>query len=293
MTATPDHSCRTGAGALADGRRVSNAVLEKKGARRYNAGVMGRAIIEKLEAAGQYFAFLGELLRCMARRPFRVAQYFAEIEHLGVNSLLVIVLSGGAMGMIFALQMVALLSDFQAEIGTGAAVAVAMGREIAPVITALMLIAKNGSAMAAELGTMRVTEQIDSLESMSISAAHYLVLPKVMASFVVFPVLTLLADMVGSAGAFIVSVSLYNIEGAGYLDYLFDFLSPRDIFMGLIKSAIMGLIVSTICCFTGLKASQGAKGVGDSATKAVGASSVSILVADYLLTTVILRFIYR
>jgi phospholipid/cholesterol/gamma-HCH transport system permease protein len=253
---------------------------------------VSRIIAAKLEAAGQYFAFLGELFTCSLKRPFRFAQYLAEIEHVGVNSLFVIILSGGAMGMIFALQMVALLQPFQAEIGTGAAVAVAMTREIAPVITSLMLIAKNGSAMAAELGTMRVTEQIDSLESMSISAVHYLVLPKVVASFLVFPLLTMLADMVGSLGAYFVSVNLYSIDAASYLDYLFDFLSPRDVFMGLIKSAIMGIIVSTICCFTGLRASQGAKGVGNSATDAVVASSVAILVADYLLTTIMLRFIY-
>ncbi|GHV96491.1 ABC transporter permease [Spirochaetia bacterium] len=254
---------------------------------------MGKIITEKLETTGQYFAFLGELFRCLGRRPFRVKQYLLEIEHLGLNSLFVIILSTGSMGMIFALQMVSLLLDFQAEIGTGAAVAVAMGREIAPVITALMLIAKNGSAMAAELGTMRVTEQIDALEAMSISAEHYLVLPKVVACLLVFPILTLLANMVGSLGAYLVSVNLFNIESAGYVDYLFDFLSPRDIFMGLVKSAVMGIIVSTICCFTGLRASQGAKGVGDGATRAVVASSVSILVADYLLTTIILRFIYQ
>jgi phospholipid/cholesterol/gamma-HCH transport system permease protein len=254
---------------------------------------MRRVILEKLETTGQYFAFLGELLRCILRRPFRFTQCLTEIEQLGVNSLFVIILSSGAMGMIFALQMVALLQPFQAEIGTGAAVAVAMSREIAPVITALMLIAKNGSAMAAELGTMRVTEQIDALESMAISAEHYLVLPKVIASFFVFPVLTLLANLVGTLGSYAVSVNLYNIDAASYLDYLFDFLSPRDVFMGLIKSALMGLIVSTICCFTGLRASQGAKGVGDSATKAVVASSISILVADYLLATIMMRFVYK
>jgi phospholipid/cholesterol/gamma-HCH transport system permease protein len=253
---------------------------------------MRRIILAKLETAGQYFYFLGELLRCAVKRPFRLNQYLMEIEHLGIGSLFIIVLSGGAMGMIFALQMVGMLQPFQAEIGTGAAVAVAMSREISPIITALMLIAKNGSAMAAELGTMRVTEQIDSLESMSISAEHYLVLPKVVACFLVFPVLTLLADMVGTLGAYLVSVYLYNVDAASYLDYLFDFLSPRDMFMGLIKSAVMGIIVSTVCCFMGLRASQGAKGVGDSATRAVVAASVSILVADYLLTTIMLRFIY-
>ncbi len=249
-------------------------------------------ITARLETAGRYFVFLGELFRCMFKRPFRFSQYIAEIEHLGLNSLFVIILSGGAMGMIISLQMIMILLDFQAEIGAGAAVAVAMSREISPIITSLMLIAKNGSAMAAELGTMRVTEQLDSLESMSISVEHYLVLPKVVASFLVFPLLTLLADMVASIGSYIVSVNLFNIESAGYLNYLFDFLSPRDVLMGLIKAAIMGVCVSTICCFTGLETSHGAKGVGDSTTRAVVASSVTILVADYLLTTIILRFIY-
>jgi phospholipid/cholesterol/gamma-HCH transport system permease protein len=253
---------------------------------------MGNGIRERLEITGRYFTFLGELLRSIVKRPFHFSQCLVEIEHLGINSLFIITLSGGAMGMIFALQMVSMLQPFQAEIGTGAAVAVALSREVAPVITTLMLIAKNGSAMAAELGTMRVTEQIDSLESMSISAEHYLVLPKLIASMLVFPVLTLLANIVGTLGAYIVSINLYNIDAASYLNYLFDFLSPRDVYMGLIKSTVMGFIVSTVCCFFGLNASQGAKGVGDSATRAVVVSSVSILVADYLLTTIILKFIY-
>jgi phospholipid/cholesterol/gamma-HCH transport system permease protein len=194
--------------------------------------------------------------------------------------------------MIFALQMAALLQPFQAEIGTGAAVAIALSRELAPVITTLMLIAKNGSAMAAELGTMRVTEQIDALESMAISAVHYLVLPKVIASILVFPVLTLLANVVGTLGAYFISINLYGIDSASYTDYMFSFLDARDVFIGLIKAAIMGLIVSSICCFFGLRTSQGAKGVGDSATRAVVASSVAILMADYFLATMMLNYIY-
>ncbi|MDR1239331.1 MAG: ABC transporter permease [Treponema sp.] len=253
---------------------------------------MGRVLFEKLETIGQYFAFVGIVIRSVVKRPLRFSRCLMEIERLGVNSLLIISLSGGAMGMIFALQMVTMLQTFQAEIGAGATVAVAMSREIAPVITTLMLIAKNGSAMAAELGTMRVTEQIDSLESMSISVEHYLVLPKVIASLLVFPLLTLLSNMMGTLGAFVVSINLFNIDSAGFLDYLFDFLSPRDIFVGLIKSVVMGFIVSTICCFFGLRTSQGAKGVGDSATTAVVVSSVSILVADYLLASLLLRVIY-
>jgi phospholipid/cholesterol/gamma-HCH transport system permease protein len=269
-----------------------NPGLEEGAVPVYNSGMRSIAL-QKLETAGQYFVFLGVVIRSAVKRPFRFSRYLMEIERLGINSLFIILLSGGAMGMIFALQMVTLLQSFQAEIGAGAAVAVAMSREVAPVITTLMLIAKNGSAMAAELGTMRVTEQIDSLESMSLSVEHYLVLPRVVASLLVFPLLTLLADIMGTAGAFIVAINLFDIDSAGFLDYLFDFLSPRDIFVGLIKSVVMGFIVSTVCCFFGLRTTQGAKGVGDSATTAVVVSSISILVADYLLTSVLLRVIYE
>jgi phospholipid/cholesterol/gamma-HCH transport system permease protein len=247
---------------------------------------LGWLIRTKLEGTGRYFVFVGTIFRCSLKRPFRFSRCLSEIEHLGVNSVLIIIFSGGAIGMIFALQMVSLLQPFQAEIGTGAAVAVALSREMAPVITTLMLIAKNGSAMAAELGTMRVTEQIDALESMSISAVQYLVLPKVIASFMVFPLLTLLANLVGVLGAYMISIYLFDLDAASYIDYMFGFLSPRDVFVGLIKATVMGFIVATICCFHGIHASQGAKGVGDSATNAVVASSVAILVADYMLTTI-------
>ena len=248
---------------------------------------------KRLETLGRFLYFLGEIFRSIFRRPFQGAQFTNELEHLGVNSVPIILLSGGAMGMIFSLQMVTMLQLFQAEIGVGAAVAVALSRELAPVITTLMLIAKNGSAMAAELGTMKVTEQIDALEAMSISPVHYLVLPKVLASVVVYPVLTLLANVIGSIGSYVIAVYLFNVDSAGYTDYMFDFLGPRDVLCGLIKAAVMGIIVATICCFHGLQTTQGAKGVGDSATKAVVTSSVSILVADYILTSIMLNFIYK
>jgi len=250
-------------------------------------------ILKMLDALGRYIVFLREILRSIVKKPSRFSECLGEIEHLGVNSVFIIFLSGGAMGMIFSLQLVSFLQPLQLEIGVGAAVSIALSRELAPVITTLMLIAKNGSAMAAELGTMKVTEQIDALESMSIDVVHYLVLPKVAASVFVFPVLTLLANVIGMIGAYVIAVFLFNIDSAGYLDYMFDFVSPRDIFIGLIKAAVMGVMTATICCFNGLRTTQGAKGVGDSATRAVVISSVSILVADYLLATLMLPLVYQ
>jgi len=254
---------------------------------------MLKDIGEILETLGRYVVFVGEILRCIPKKPSRLTQCLAEIEHLGVNSILIIFLSGAAMGMIFALQLVSFLQPLKMEIGAGAAVAIALSRELAPVITTLMLIAKNGSAMAAELGTMKVTEQIDALESMSIDIVHYLVLPKVVASLLVFPVLTILANVIGITGAYLVSVFLFSVDSAGYLDYMLGFVGPRDIILGLIKAVVMGFMTATICCFNGLKTSQGARGVGDSATRAVVISSVSILVADYILTTLMLPLIYQ
>ncbi|MDR0448127.1 MAG: ABC transporter permease [Treponema sp.] len=253
---------------------------------------MFRGFIQKLEGLGRYFSFLGDLLRCSVRPPFRFGQFITEVERLGVNSIVIILLSSGAMGAIFALQMVVMMQMFQAEVGTGGAVALALSRELAPVITTLMLIAKNGSAMAAELGTMKVTEQIDAMESMSIDVVQYLVLPKVTASMVIFPVLTLLANVIGVIGSYIVSIYLYSIDSASYLDFMFERLSPRDVGVGLVKALVMGFISATICCFQGLNTTQGAKGVGDSTNRAVVSASVSILVADYILTTMMLEVIH-
>ena len=253
---------------------------------------MLRNLARTLETLGHFFAFLGEVLSCIFKRPSRFSQCLNEIERIGVNSVPIIFLSGAAMGMIFTLQLITFLQLFSAEIGVGAVVAIALARELGPVITTLMLIAKNGSAMAAELGTMKVTEQIDALESMSVSVIHYLVYPKVVASLLVFPVLTLLADVIGVIGSLVIAIPLFNIDSAGYIDYMLDFVNPRDVFFGVIKAAVMGIMISTICCFNGLRTSQGARGVGDSTTRAVVVSSVSILVADYLLTTLMLPLIY-
>ena len=253
---------------------------------------MLKLIKQRLEIIGRYFSFCGEIFASLFKPPSRGPLILSEIERLGVNSIWIIFLSGGAMGMIFAIQIMNMLQLFQIETAVGAVVAVALARELAPVITTLMLIAKNGSAMASELGTMKVTEQIDALESMSVNPVHYLVLPKVVASFFAYPTLTMLANVIGSFGSYIITVHLYSVDSASYLDYMFNFLNPRDIVMGIIKAAVMGVVVATICCFCGLRTSQGAKGVGDSATRAVVISSVTILLMDYIMTTIILRLIY-
>lgn len=248
--------------------------------------------IDRLEAVGRFGLFLWDVLRCAFRRPVRFKLMLEQMEKIGVDSVPIIALSSLAIGAIFALQMVSFLTPFRAEIATGSAVALTMAREFAPVVTTLMLIAKNGSAMAAELGTMKVTEQLDAMATMSVDPVHYLVVPRVVAAFFMFPVLTLLANVIGVFGAFIVATGAYELEAATYLEQMFLFVSPNDIYSGLIKAAVMGVIVATICTYHGLHSQTGARGVGESSTRAVVASSVAILIADYLMATVMMAVMY-
>ena len=248
--------------------------------------------IEKLEQTGRFVLFLGQVVRYTFKRPVRVRLYLEQMEKIGVDSVPIIALSSLAIGMIFALQMISFLQPFRAEIATGSAVALSMAREFAPVVTTLMLIARSGSAMAAELGSMKVTEQLDAMETMSVEPIHYLVVPRVIASLLMFPMLTLLANVVGVLGAFFIATGAYELEAATYLAHMFRDLRPTDVYSGLIKAAVMGVIVSTICTYHGLHSLSGARGVGESSTHAVVASSVSILIADYLMATVMMAVMY-
>jgi phospholipid/cholesterol/gamma-HCH transport system permease protein len=146
--------------------------------------------------------------------------------------------------------------------------------------------------MSAELGTMRVTEQIDAMETMSVNPIHYLVVPRVYASVLMFPMLTALANVVGVAGAYAVAIWGLDVDSAAYLERMFRDVDPKDIISGIVKAAIMGFIVSVICTYYGYNASNGAKGVGESSTKAVVTASVSILVADYILASIMLALVY-
>jgi phospholipid/cholesterol/gamma-HCH transport system permease protein len=236
--------------------------------------------------------FLANTWRLSFKKPFRFHLLLDQMEQIGVASVPIIALSSLAIGMIFALQMVSLLQPFRAEIMTGMAVAKANARELAPVITALMLIGKNGSSMAAEIGTMKVTEQIDAMETMSVNPIHYLVVPRIFAAVVMFPMLTLLANVIGVFGAYLISVVAMGVEEATYLHRMFQGLRPVDITSGLIKAGVMGYIVTVICTYFGFNADNGAKGVGDSSTQAVVTASVAILVADYIMASIMMAVMY-
>ncbi len=245
--------------------------------------------VQLLEELGRFTLFVIDILRWSFRRPLRPRLFVHHLDHIGVGSIPIILLSGMATGMIMSLQMINVLAFYNSDAFAGAGVGITLARELAPIMTALMLIGKNGSAMTAELGSMRMSEQIDAMETMSVSPIQYLVVPRVWAATLAFPVLTAMANVVGVVGSYIVSVMFRNVDSAAFQHYLFSLVDPNDIFAGLIKATVMGFMVGVISCYFGYHVSGGAKAVGDSATRSVVVSSVSILLADYLMATVLLQ----
>ena len=216
--------------------------------------------------------------------PYRIGQIAEHIERIGIQSIPIVALSVFTTGMILALQLINIMYIFRAETFAGAAVAIAMSRELAPVVTAIVLIAKNGSAM-------QVTEQIAAMETMAVSPLRYLVVPRIFASVLAFPALTAIANAVGVYGGYFVAAYVMSVNRVAYNQTMFFYVDPDDIWTGLIKAAVFGFIVTVICCYHGLRTSGGAKGVGRRTTAAVVLSTVAILVADYVMTFLFIRLL--
>jgi len=245
---------------------------------------VGRGLIRFVEEFGLVmFLFLATIV-WMLRPPIRIRAIFKQMEFVGVNSLLVVILTGMFTGGVLAFQAYHGFRLFSAESLVGSTVALAMTRELGPVLTSLMVTGRAGSAMAAELGTMRVTEQIDALYTMATNPIKYLVVPRIIAGVLMLPVLTIIADFVGIIGGYLVGVGLLKINSGIYVAKMIQLVELDDIFNGLVKSACFGLILSLVGCYKGFYTRGGAQGVGKATTQAVVVASVSILVCDYFLT---------
>lgn len=238
-----------------------------------------------LDAIGSLVLLTGQTLFWLVRPPYRVSQLFAAMEFIGVQSVFIVSLTGVFSGMVLALQTVNSLRQFSAEGIVGSIVAVSLTREISPVFAALMVTARAGSAMAAELGNMRVTEQIDAVVTMGVSPVQYLLSPRLLASVIVVPLLCVLYTCVGMVGAWGVAVEMLDVDPGIFIQNIKDYMVPRDFWMGEIKAATFGFLIATISCHQGFFASGGARGVGQATTKAVVQSAVAILIANYLITS--------
>ena len=245
---------------------------------------VGRGVIGFVEEIGAVMILLMQTLAWGIRPPYRVGLLLQQMDFIGVGSLFIIGLTGTFTGAVFALQAAYAFRLFDAEALVGSTVALSLTRELSPVLTSLLVSGRAGSGVATELGTMRVTEQIDALTAMAVHPVQYLVVPRVIAFTVMTPLLTMIFNMVGLVGAYIVGLFLLDIDPGQFIENIRWYVDPKDVYDGLLKSVVFGLLMGLIACHKGFNAQGGAKGVGEATTQAVVVASVTVLVADYFLT---------
>ena len=238
-----------------------------------------------LDHVGRTLILTGQSLAWLVRPPYRPSQLFAAMDFIGVQSIFIVSLTGIFSGMVLALQLTYSLRAYGGEGLVGRLVALSLMREMAPVFSSLMITARAGSAMAAELGNMRVTEQIDAIKTMAVSPEQYLLSPRLLAAVLVSPMLCILFSGVGMGGAYLVAVEWLGVDLGTFLARIEDGVGPQDYYMGLVKSAVFGFLICAISCSQGFHAAGGAKGVGEATTRAVVQSAVAILIANYLITS--------
>lgn len=244
-------------------------------------------IIGGIESIGELFLLLIQSVIWLFRPPYRVGVFIKALSFVGVGSLFIVCLTGTFTGMVFALQSLKAFRLFNAEGLVGSTVALALTRELAPVMTSLVVTGRVGSAIATELGTMKVTEQIDALNTMAVNPVQYLVMPRVLAALIMVPILCMYFNLVGMFGAYLVAVRLMGVDPGVFVARVIQYVQPSDITSGLIKAAVFGLTIALVGCHKGLKASGGAAGVGEATTQSVVVGSVLILVLDYFLTVLL------
>lgn len=247
----------------------------------------GRVVIETVVGLGEWALFTVSVVRWLLLRFPRWETLFPNFYQVGVNSLPVVALTGTFIGMVLAVQSYFQFRQLHLETQLGAVINLTLVRELGPVLAATMLAGRVGSAMAAELGTMRVTEQIDALGSMGVNPIHYLVVPRFLACLLLIPTLTVMADFMGVVGGYFYSVVILEIDKHHYWDNTKDFVGAFDLFVGVFKSLFFGAAIALVSCHRGFHCQPGAEGVGRAATAAFVNSFVLILALDLILGIVL------
>jgi len=245
-------------------------------------------IYKKMEGFGRFILFQISLLPLYFKPPYRVKEFFIQMEMIGIGTLGVISLTALFTGMVEAIQLYQGFHRFNAENFMGYTIFVSIVRELGPVFTALMLTSRAISAMAAELGTMRVTEQIDAIEVLGIDSKKYLIIPRVLATTISLPLLVIAFDFIGNISAFMISTEALGVNPISYQNTIKHYLEFSDIGTGILKATVFGFLVSSIGTYLGYMAKGGARGVGQATTSAVVYSAVTIFAANYFLSSIFL-----
>lgn len=249
--------------------------------------ILGLRAVAFIEEAGRMMLLLEQTVGWTLRPPFKFRNILKQMEEVGANSVPVVLITATFTGMVLALQSYTGFKRFNAENLVGTVVALSMTRELGPVLTGLIVAGRAGAAMAAELGTMRVTEQIDALSTLAVNPIKYLIVPRFIAGLVMLPVLTVLSDMIGMTGGYFVGVKVLGANPTVYIKRSTEFLELNDIYSGLFKAGVFGMIIAIVCCYKGFYAEGGAEGVGKATTGAVVVSMMLILISDYFLTALL------
>lgn len=244
----------------------------------------GRIFLRLFEQTGLWFRMLWRSILWGFRPPYEIGEWFRQMVRVGVDSVPVVFLTTMFTGMVMALQMYTGFHRVHAENFVGSAVALAMLRELSPVLVGLMVAGRVGSSMAAEIGTMRVTEQIDALQALATDPVQYLFVPRIIAGVLMLPLLVILGDALGVGGGYLVAVKLLGVNPVIYEQNTYAFLKLSDLWSGLVKAGVFGLILTLTGCVRGYYTSGGAEGVGRATTQAVVSASLIILLTDFFLT---------
>ncbi len=247
---------------------------------------LGRAVLGALASTGRLAIFAGQTLSHLLRPPFYIREFLAACLHIGWLSLPVVGLTALFTGAALALQIYAGGARFSAEAVVPSITAIGMVRELGPVMAGLMVAARVASSIAAEIGTMKVTEQIDALVTLSTHPMKYLTVPRVLAATLTVPVLVGVGDVIGIMGGWLVGTGRLGFNSATYLKNTWEYLEFWDVGSGLVKGAAFGFIIALMGCYHGMNSARGAQGVGRATKSAVVGASVAILAANYLLTEV-------
>ncbi|MDO8525383.1 MAG: ABC transporter permease [Candidatus Omnitrophota bacterium] len=246
--------------------------------------MMGKQFVEFVRYAGGISILMGQTLFWIPMPPFRRRQVFEQMAKIGVDSLPIVFLISMFTGMVLALQSAYQMQRFSAEMYIASLVAFSMTRELGPVLTALIVAGRVGASITAELGTMKVTEQIDAMETLATNPIKYLVVPRFLALIAMLPLLTIYSDIVGMLGGYLVGVYKLGISHSMYMKNTWEPLKYKDVFTGLIKSFFFGIIVCIVACYEGMTAEGGAEGVGRSTTSSVVVSFILIIASDCFFT---------
>ncbi len=245
---------------------------------------IGKRVLFYFREFHAFFKYMKEVFHWTFRRPFRVQLLFAQMEFIGNQSLNILLISGMAVGAVFGLQIGAVFRVFGAESLTGGATGRALCQELAPMVTAILLTGRAGSAMTAEIATMKVNEQVDAMEAMATDPVSYLVVPRFLASIIIIPMLCAIFIFIGVIGSYVVGSMLFNVDEGMFIDKITKIVNTNDMWRGLAKSFVFSGLMAAICCRYGLKASGGAKGVGIATTNSVVVTLLSVLAVDVVMT---------